>query len=48
MKVSNVGRLNFRPVKMLDRPEGGFSDLVKLELEEIGRASCRERVCLYV
>ena len=34
MKVSNVGRLNFRPVKMLDRPEGGFSDLVKLELEE--------------
>ena len=29
MKVSNVGRLNFRPVKMLDRPEGGFSDLVK-------------------
>lgn len=41
MRVSNVGRLNYRPVKMQDRPEGGFSDLVELELEKIcsGRLS---------
>lgn len=39
MRVSNVGRINYRPVKMQDRPEGGFSDLVKLELEKICNGS---------
>lgn len=35
MRVSSVSSPYFRPAKILDRPEGGFSDLLTLEIEKM-------------
>ena len=47
-RVSVICLYAFSPMLYCNVPKAGHGALIHLPLSQIGRASCRERVCLYV